>query len=101
MTVWILIFILISPLPSLALDETPSPATKPPVSEMTDEQVAQRARQRSYPGGADEGDLQVQNSLPVPYSKLKAKKIQEGVYKELLESKKPSTQNPKNTKENP
>ena len=50
---------------------------------MTDEEVAQVARERSYPGGADEEALRVQDPLPVPYKKLDIKRIQEQVYKEL------------------
>ena len=84
-----LIFIFISPALSLA-GEGGQPSSDLGIMKMTDEQVAQVARQRSYPGGADEGKLQVQDPLSVPYGKLDAKKIQEQVYKELLNSKQSS-----------
>ncbi|MFP5520522.1 MAG: hypothetical protein ACLGGX_11505 [Bdellovibrionia bacterium] len=35
-----------------------------------DELIALRAKTRSYPGGQDEGDLQVQKVLPNPVRKL-------------------------------
>lgn len=35
-----------------------------------DEEVATRAKRRAYPGGADEGELKVQDPLPVPTRKV-------------------------------
>lgn len=35
-----------------------------------EEQVAERAKRRQYPGGPDESDLKVQNPLPTPTRKI-------------------------------
>ena len=51
---------------------------------LTDEEIAQIARQRSYPGGIHEEDLKVQDSLQEPYSKLNIQKMRKQVEEELL-----------------
>lgn len=44
---------------------------------------AMSARQRTYPGGADEEDLQVQAHLPEASLKTDFRSVQRGVYKTL------------------
>ncbi len=41
-------------------------------------------RKRAYPGGADEGDLVVQNRLPEAALKTDQRSLQRGVYKALF-----------------
>lgn len=67
-----------------------SSMVREPAAAMTDEKVARRARQRSYPGGADEEDLQVQDPLPVPQSRFNAQGVYKQVHRELFENKKSS-----------
>ena len=62
-------------------------------SQITDEQVAQRARERDYPGGSDEEDLQVQKPLVEPLRKLTPQKIHEEVREERLKNKESSSSN--------
>ncbi|HRO67197.1 MAG TPA: hypothetical protein PL182_06515 [Pseudobdellovibrionaceae bacterium] len=45
-------------------------ARSPQAENDRDEEVAARAKHRMYPGGADEGDLKVQDPLPVPVRKV-------------------------------
>lgn len=41
-----------------------------PAEKARDQEVAQRAKQRQYPGGPDESDLKVQNPQPAPTRKI-------------------------------
>ena len=42
----------------------------PPVDKGREEALAQRAKERQYPGGSDESDLVVQTPLPVATRKM-------------------------------
>lgn len=55
-----------------ALTALPAAAqtTLTPAEKARDEEVAQRAKQRQYPGGPDESDLKLQNPLPTPVRKI-------------------------------
>lgn len=45
------------------------------------EAIRERAKSRTYPGGADEENLQVQATLPVPERKINVKAIQSEILK--------------------
>ena len=58
---------------------------QPVLPHLTDEEVAEIAQQRSYPGGSLEDDLQVQKNFPTPYSQFNVKETREQIRKELSE----------------
>lgn len=54
----------------ISLSATPVRAADEEADKSREEQIAERAKRRQYPGGSDESDLKVQNPLPVPTRKI-------------------------------
>ena len=54
---------------------------------LNDESMAEKARKRMYPGGADEEDLKVRDALPYPIRKVDPRAIQKQVFKNLGKAK--------------
>ena len=46
--------------------------------------LSEKARLKQYPGGIDDGDIQVQEDLPAVLQKVSKKEIEKKVYKNLL-----------------
>ncbi len=56
--------------------------------EVSEREVARRSQERSYPGGADEEDLQVQELVAEPRSLFSVSKVQNQLRKEIKKESK-------------